>query len=381
MPSNQDFLRQLPGLGGELRRKPRFGERYHIDIFLLLPLLVIMGGGLIVLYSASGQSIDHVTRQGVRLLVALLGMVVIAQFNPRLYCNWTPWIYLASLACIVAVIFVGTDVKGARRWLSLPGGPTFQPSELMKLALPMMLGWYMSERALPPRLKQVIISLVIIAVPVVLIARQPDLGTSLIIAASGLFVLWLAGLRWRYIFGFLALAGLCAPLLWYQMHDYQKQRVLTLFDLGADPLGAGWNINQSIIAIGSGGVEGKGWLQGTQSHLEFLPESHTDFVIAVLAEEFGLVGVAILLGLYLLIIGRGLYIGIRAQDTFSRLLAGSITLTFFIYVFVNIGMVSGILPVVGVPLPLISYGGTSVVTLMAGFGILMSIHTHKKLLV
>ncbi len=380
MPSNHDFLRQMPSLGSELRSTPALSMRMHFDPLLMLPLLVVLTAGGFVLYSASGQNFDYVIRQGVRAGIALVAMLTLAQFEPRQYRLWSPWIYLFGLGLVISVLFFGTDIKGAQRWLTLPGGTRFQPSELMKLALPMMLAWYLSERRLPPRFKHVLVALALIALPAGIIARQPDLGTSLLIAASGLLVLWLAGLQWRFIFGFAALAAAAAPLLWYNMHEYQQQRVLTLLDLGADPLGAGWNINQSMIAIGSGGLEGKGWLQGTQSQLDFLPESHTDFIIAVLAEEGGLVGVLTLLGAYLLIIARGIYIGIQAQDTYSRLLAGAITLTFFVYVFVNIGMVAGILPVVGVPLPLISYGGTSIVTLMAGFGMLMSIHTHRKLL-
>ncbi len=380
MSANRDFLRQMPSLGMELRSAPALSMRMHFDPLLLLPILVVLAAGGFVLYSASGQNIDYVIRQGVRVGIALVVMITLAQFDPRQYRGWSPWIYLVGLVLVIGVLFYGADIKGAQRWLTLPGGTRFQPSELMKLALPMMLAWYLGEQRLPPRFRHVLVCLVLIALPAGIIARQPDLGTALLIAVSGLLVLWLAGLQWRFIFGFATLAAAAAPLLWYNMHEYQQQRVLTLLDLGADPLGAGWNINQSMIAIGSGGMEGKGWLQGTQSQLDFLPESHTDFIIAVLAEEWGLMGVLALLCAYLMIIARGIYIGMQAQDTYSRLLAGTITLTFFVYVFVNIGMVAGILPVVGVPLPLISYGGTSVVTLMAGFGMLMSIQTHRKLL-
>ncbi len=380
MTTNHDFLRQLPSLGVELRSAPGLSSRLHFDPLLLVPILIVVCAGCFVLYSASGQNMDNVIRQGVRILIALVVMLTLAQFHPRQYQTWSPWFYLVSLGLVTAVLFFGTDIKGSQRWLTLPGGTRFQPSELMKLALPMMLAWYLGNRRLPPRFRHLLVALAMIGLPAGLISRQPDLGTSLLIAASGLLVLWLAGMQWRFIGGFAALAAMAAPLLWFNMHAYQQQRVLTLFNLEADPLGAGWNINQSMIAIGSGGLEGKGWLQGTQSQLDFLPESHTDFIIAVLAEEWGLVGVATLLAAYLVIIARGIYIGIQAQDTYSRLLAGAITLTFFVYVFVNIGMVAGILPVVGVPLPLISYGGTSIVTLMAGFGMLMSIQTHRKLL-
>lgn len=379
MPLNRDYTHQWGG--GSLRVRPSFWLRCHIDVPLLLMLIVTGAGGLVVLYSASGMDRSVVLGQFSHFMVGLVGMLVLAQIEPRRYVAMAPWLYAAGLASLVAVALIGTGAKGAQRWLDLPGLPRFQPSEAMKLILPMSIAAYLNGRSMPPRFRQVLVSLTLVVIPVVFIARQPDLGTSLLIAASGLLVLWLAALGWNYIGGFLALAGMAMPLLWYAMHDYQRQRVLTLFDLGADPLGAGWNINQSIIAIGSGGIHGKGWGHGTQSQLDFLPESHTDFIIAVLAEEFGLIGVLALLVSYLILIARGLYIGICAQDTFSRLLAGSITLTLFVYVFVNICMVSGILPVVGVPLPLVSYGGTAIVILMAGFGMLMSIHTHRKFVI
>jgi rod shape determining protein RodA len=288
---------------------------------------------------------------------------------------------IRSLPALVGVIFFGTGAKGAQRWLQLPGLPRFQPSEFMKLIVPMMAAWFLSRRYLPPSLKDIFGTLILIFVPVLLIVKQPDLGTSILVAAAGIFVLLFAGMSWKVITSFGVLVGAFAPVMWmFVMRDYQKQRVLTFLDPESDPLGAGWNIIQSKTAIGSGGTWGKGWLEGTQSQLNFLPESHTDFIIAVCAEEFGFVGVVALLFLYLLIVLRGLHIAVKAQDSYSRLLAGSLTLTFFVYVFVNIGMVSGILPVVGVPLPLVSYGGTSVVTIMAAFGVLMSIHTHRKML-
>jgi len=281
---------------------------------------------------------------------------------------------------LVGVLLFGVSSKGAQRWLDL-GVTRFQPSELMKIAVPMMVAWYIGRNHLPPRVIHLTIGFAIVMVPTVLIKEQPDLGTSILIASSGIFVLFLSGLSWRLIGFFSATIALAAWPFWhYGMHDYQRQRVLTFLDPESDPLGSGYHIIQSKIAIGSGGIEGKGWLQGTQSQLEFLPERHTDFIFSVLSEEFGLFGVCLLLCMYLFIIGRGLYIAVNAQDAFGKLLAGALTLTFFVYVFVNIGMVSGLLPVVGVPLPLISYGGTSMVTLMAGFGIIMSIATDKRML-
>lgn len=367
-----------PARQGYNRRMP-FWQRIHVDPWLLLLLLVLGAVAGFVLYSASGRSLSMVYRQGAAFAVGLAVMLVIAQFQPRFMQRWVPLAYLAGVLLLVAVLVVGVQAKGAQRWLSIPGVIRFQPSELMKLAMPMMLAWYLGRHTLRPTLAQVVVSMLIIAVPVFLVLKQPDLGTSLLIATSGFFVLLLAGLRWRYIIGAAILLVPAAVAMWlFVLHNYQKQRVLSFLNPESDPLGAGWNIIQSKAAIGSGGVYGKGWLQGTQSHLDFLPEGHTDFIIAVLGEEFGLVGICLLLVVYLLIIARGLYIALQAQDSFCKLLAGSITLTFFVYVFVNIGMVSGLLPVVGVPLPLISYGGTSLVTLLVGFGILMSIHTHRK---
>ncbi len=378
---SSDFVRQLPEADRHLRRRISISERLHIDVPLLVLLLAISGGGLFVLYSGSGASLDDVVRQAVRFGLAFVIMFVVAQLDPNTYRRWSPWIYLVGLGALVAVLTVGIGAKGAQRWLQLPGLPRFQPSEFMKLAVPMTLAWYLSARTLPPRTMHMAVAVVILAIPFVLVLKQPDLGTALLIAAAGLIVLFLAGLSWKWIAGVVAAVGIAVPIMWqFVMHAYQKQRVLTFLDPEKDPLGTGWNIIQSKTAIGSGGLYGKGWLEGTQSHLDFLPESHTDFIIAVLAEEFGFWGVCVLLALYLLVIARCLFIAARAQDTYSRLMAGCIGVTFFVYVFVNIGMVSGILPVVGVPLPLISYGGTSVLTLMASFGMLMSIQTHKKML-
>ncbi len=372
MPWNNDTA-------GSMRQMSTLQRFFHIDGTLLTGLLLLALCGLVVLYSAFDGGFEEVQKQAVRLTVAFGAMVVIAQIPPSSLRRWSPWAYGLGVLMLVAVLLVGDIGKGAQRWLDL-GVIRFQPSELMKLALPMMVAWYFSERPLPPRWTHVVICGVIIVAPVALITLQPDLGTSILIGAAGFFVLYMAGLRWRYIFGAIIAAIPVGAAMWFfGMHDYQRQRVLTFLNPESDPLGAGYHIIQSKIALGSGGLFGKGWLNGTQSHLQFLPERHTDFVFAVLGEEFGLMGALQILALYLFVIGRGLYIAVNAQDTYSRLLAGSISLTFFVYVFVNMGMVSGLLPVVGVPLPLISYGGTSLVTLMAGFGILMSIHTHRKL--
>ncbi len=351
----------------------------HLDLPLLTALILLCGVGLLVLYSAGGQDVALIKRQLIRLGIAFSVMLVVAQIPPIHLRRWSPWLFGIGLLMLAAVLIVGEVGKGAQRWLDL-GIFRFQPSEMMKLAVPMMVAWYLAEARLPPDKKRIAITALFILLPTLMIAKQPDLGTSLLVASAGIFALFLAGIRWRLIFGFATLLAALGPAIWYLMRPYQRQRVLTLLDPESDPLGAGYHIIQSKIAIGSGGVYGKGWLNGTQSHLEFLPESSTDFIFAVLAEEFGLVGIILLLAIYLLIILRGLYIATQAQDTFCRLLAGAITLVFFVYLFVNTGMVTGLLPVVGVPLPLVSYGGTSLVTIMAGFGILMSIHTHRKLL-
>ncbi|MFT6984535.1 MAG: rod shape determining protein RodA [Psychromonas sp.] len=350
--------------------------RLHIDPLLLLGICLLMGLSLTVLYSVAGY--EMVIKQLIRLAIALTTMIILAQVSPETYRRWTPAIFIICLLLLVAVLIFGHIGKGAQRWLDL-GFTRFQPSEIMKLIMPLMVAYYISQYNLPPRLKNTFIALIIVILPTLLIAKQPDLGTAILIASSGLFVLFLSGISWRYIA--LSVTAILAfiPVLWfYLMHDYQRGRVLTLINPEADPLGTGYHIIQSKIAIGSGGLWGKGWLAGTQSQLEFLPERHTDFIFSVFSEEFGFAGILLLLTIYLFIIGRGLWIANQAQDAFTRLVAGSITLTFFVYVFVNIGMVSGLLPVVGVPLPLISYGGTSIVTLLAGFGVLMSINTHKR---
>ena len=353
-------------------------RRLNIDGPLFGGIVLICALGLVVLYSAVGENMRLWINQVVRLGVAIIGMFIVAQMSPDFLRRWTPWGFLAGTVLLVLVLTMGEVVQGARRWLDL--GIRFQPSEIMKLAVPMMAAWYLHDRQIPPRFGQLLIVGLIIIIPTVLIARQPDLGTSLLIAASGLMVIVLAGLPIRVMIGLAVLSVPGALLLWNFMQDYQKQRVLTLLNPDSDPLGAGYNIIQSKIAIGSGGLFGKGWTNGSQAQLEYLPERDTDFIFAVMGEELGLLGVLALLCLYVFVIGRGLYIAIQAPDTYSRLLAGSISLTFFVYVFVNTAMVTGLVPVVGIPLPLVSFGGTSMVTLLAGFGILMSIQSHRKLL-
>ncbi len=378
--SQGDFVRQMDSTYAGIARKDSIWQRLHIDVPLLLLLILLTFFGLIVLYSASGQDIGTVYRQGRFFAIAYAAMFVIAQFDLERIKRLAPLGYIVAVLLLIAVPFFGSEAKGAQRWLSL-GGFRFQPSEIMKLVLPMTVAWYFASRHLPPRFKYVCISLLMVALPTLLIARQPDLGTSILIAVSGLFVLFLAGISWRYIFSAVGLVLASAYPAWhFVLHPYQRQRILTLLDPQSDKLGAGWNIIQSKTAIGSGGFDGKGWLMGTQSQLDFLPESHTDFIIAVHAEEWGLRGILVLMSIYILFLSRGLWIAVNAQHTYGRLLAGSITLTFFVYVFVNMGMVSGLLPVVGVPLPLVSQGGTSLVTLMVGFGLLMAISTEKRVI-
>ena len=355
-------------------------EKLHLDPILLGGLTVLITVGIIILYSADGASFSVLIRQGFRLAAAFVVMLIFAQIPPRRYYQWAPWVFGFGTILLIATLVIGHTGKGAQRWLGL-GAIKFQPSEIMKLAVPMMLAWYFHDKQLPPSFGTLLVASIVLIVPVGLTAIQPDLGTAIIIACCGAAVFVLAGLSWRIIFS-LAFLALCSfPVLWhFFMHDYQRERVLTFLHPERDPLGSGYHIIQSKIAIGSGGLFGKGWLNGTQSHLQFLPEHATDFIFAVWGEEFGLVGGIALITLFLFLVLRGLRISTIAQDTFSRLLAGSISLMFFISFFVNIGMVSGILPVVGLPLPLVSYGGTSMVTILAGFGIIMSIYTHRKLL-
>jgi rod shape determining protein RodA len=372
-------VRQLPDSGLVFQRKAGLGDKIHLDFTMLFLLLCISSYGLLILFSAVDQQSGPVIAQMVKFGLATSVMLVMAQIAPIFYLRLAPWLYFLGLILLGLIYVIGIEVNGSRRWLRIPGLLSFQPSEIMKLVVPMILAWYFHDRHLPPKTKHVMWALVMISVPVVMIAGQPDLGTALIIGASGLLVLLLAGIPWRFVLGAVGAGLVSAPALWFLLRDYQKQRILTLLDPERDPLGAGWNIIQSKTAIGSGGLFGKGLFQGTQSHLDFLPESQTDFIIAVLAEELGLFGIVILLIMYILLMGRGVIISLQAQDTFGRLLSGTITFTFFVYVFVNIGMVSGVLPVVGVPLPLVSYGGTSVLTLFAGFGMIMSIHTHRRI--
>jgi len=380
MKINPAIILKAPISQSERIRKMNrtLSERIHIDFFLLFALMALTALGIIVLYSASNGDSMLVMRQIARLGLAYLIMIVVAQIPPSKMRLWIPWIYLLGIILLAAVLVIGDIGKGAQRWLDL-GIVRFQPSEIMKLAIPMFLAWYLSERELPPSIFDLLVCAIIIAVPVLMTAKQPDLGTALMLAGTGAWVLFLAGMRWRIILLLLFGAAAAMPALWFMLHGYQRQRVLTFLNPESDPLGAGYHIIQSKIAIGSGGIFGKGWLNGTQSHLNFLPEHATDFIFAVLGEELGLIGGLCLLIIVTVIMLRGLYISAGAQDTFTRLVAGSLILTFFLSIFINIGMVTGLLPVVGVPLPLFSYGGTSMVTLMASFGVLMSIHTHRRL--
>lgn len=361
-------------------QRKTLAERIHVDPFMLIILLLLLLYSALVVWSASGQEVAMMERKTVQIVIGLVVMLIMAQIPPRIYNNWAPWLYLACILLLIAVDTFGAITKGAQRWLDL-GFIRFQPSEIVKISVPLMVARFINRDSCPPTLKNTAMALLLILIPTLLVAAQPDLGTAILIAGSGLFVLFLAGLSWRLIIIAIILTVLLALLMWfYLMHDYQRQRVTMLFNPESDPLGAGYHIIQSKIAIGSGGLRGKGWLHGTQSQLEFLPERHTDFIFAVLAEELGLLGILVLLALYLLLIMRGLWIAASAQTVFGRILAGGLMLILFVYIFVNIGMVSGILPVVGVPLPLISYGGSAFIVLMAGFGIVMSIYTHRKML-
>ena len=376
MPS--EFQRNLPA-GAFVGSETPWLSRLRIDPVLLLLLLLIAGFGLFVLYSASGSDIGRIKRQMIYLLIGFTGLTVVAQFATKTLQALSPLAYGAGVLLLVAVLFAGIEVNGSTRWISLAGLFRFQPSELMKLATPLAVAAYLARVPSPPEIKHLGFALTFVVIPFLLVARQPDLGTSLLIGVSGLLVIWLAGLRWSIIIGFAVAAMAAAWPVWvYVLKGYQKQRILTLLDPESDRLGAGWNIIQSKTAIGSGGWTGKGWLNGTQSHLDFLPEGHTDFIIAVLAEEFGLLGIFVLLTLYMLIVIRCCQITLAANDRFSMLFAGSLTFTFFIYVLVNMGMVSGILPVVGVPLPLVSYGGTAMVTMIASFGFMMAVHAESR---
>ena len=347
-----------------------------VDWPLLLALLLLMAAGLAVLYSASEQNTGLVLRQAVRLGVGLVVMLGISLIPPRLLRHWAPWVWVAGLGLVALTLIIG-EGRGAQRWLDF-GVVRFQPSEIMKLAVPLTVAAWLHSRILPPSLVHTLVAIILFSLPALVIFMQPDLGTALMVGLAGALVLFLAGLRWWLIAGSAVAGAAAIPLIWPLLHEYQRNRVRTFLNPENDPLGAGWNIIQSKIASGSGGFGGKGWLQGTQSHLEFLPEPHTDFILAVLAEEFGFMGVVALLGLYLFIVLRGLHIAAQARDTFSRLVAGALSLTFFFYVLVNAGMVAGLLPVVGVPLPLVSYGGTAMVTLLAGFGVIFSVYSNRR---
>jgi rod shape determining protein RodA len=349
-----------------------------IDGPLVTGLGLIAVYGLIVLYSASGQSVPTIIRTVVRIFLGAIAMLVLARVNPNFLRRTTPWLYVVGVFLLIVVAAFGHIGLGAQRWLSI-GFVRFQPSELMKLAVPMMCAWYLHDRPLPPSFPSLLLLAGLILVPVGLVAIEPDLGTAALIGVAGVLVMVMAGLQVRIMAAAAALAAVGAWFGWRFMHDYQRNRVLTFLDPQTDPLGAGYHIIQSQIAIGSGGIFGKGWMNGSQAQLDFLPERSTDFIFAVIGEEFGLIGLALLLLLYMFVTGRAIYLAMQTQDTFARLLAGSLALTFFVYVFINAGMVTGLLPVVGVPLPLVSYGGTSVVTLLAGFGILMALYSHRKL--
>jgi len=376
--SRQDFLRRMPEAASAFSRRARLAERLHIDFFLLLLLMLLTVIGLTVLYSASGHNLPSVEKQGTFFIIAYVTLFVVAQVPVDFIRRMAPFAYVGGVVLLLAVTIFGDISMGAQRWLEISGF-RFQPSEVMKLAMPITIAAYLSHGFLPPRFKHVVVVLGLIGLPTALIIEQPDLGTSILVATSGIMVLFFAGLLWRYIAAAAVLFGASLWPIWHLMlHDYQRQRVLTMLDPTQDPLGTGWNIIQSKTAIGSGGLSGKGWMQGTQSRLDFLPEGHTDFIIAVMSEEFGLLGVILLLSIYAMVIIRGLMIAVNSQNSFGRLLAASVSATFFVYVFVNMGMVSGIVPVVGVPLPLISQGGTAIVALFAGFGLLMAISTEKK---
>jgi rod shape determining protein RodA len=374
-------LLPISSLSSSSRSSPwqRIWQKLHVDLPLLAGILALIAIGLVILYSATNKNWPAVSHQIMSMALAFSVMMLLAQVPPHRYRALTPWIYSITLMLLAAVLILGVVSQGAQRWLNL-GLLRFQPSEIMKIATPMMLSWYLKDKQLPPDLKTSFYSLAIIIVPVLMIAKQPDLGTALVIAATGILVIFLSGINWRIIISSIVFLAISAPIMWHFMHDYQKARILTFLSPARDPRGNGYQIIQSKIAIGSGGFWGKGWLHGSQTHLQFLPAHSTDFIFAVAGEEIGFAGCAILIAIFCYLAGRGLYISSRAQDTFSRLLTGSLILTFFLSFFVNTGMVMGILPVVGLPLPLVSYGGSSLITLMTGFGIIMSVHTHRRLL-
>ena len=376
-PQNK-FLRQSIRDGLHLKYRPSFWDKVHLDPWLLILLLINITIGLFVLYSASAQDLGMVLKQGTSFLVGAVIMVILAQIPPKVYQAASPYIYILGIFMLILVLAIGDTRLGAKRWLTIPGIGSMQPSELMKFATPLMITWYITKNPLPPQLRHIVVAVVLMLIPMLLIAKQPDLGAGILIMVSGVFVLFLSGISWRIILT--AIAGVLAilPVVWmFGLQAFQKTRILTLFNPEADALGAGWNITQSKIAIGSGGFFGKGYLNGTQSHHGFLPEHHTDFIMSTFSEEFGLFGVLVLFTLYGAIIIRALNIALDSFHNYGRILVGTLALSFFFYVAVNSGMVSGIFPVTGDPLPFLSYGGTAVITLMAGFGIMMSVHTHR----
>lgn len=372
------FLRYSIRDGLHLKNNSLYWHKLHLDPWLLSLLILNAILGLIVVYSASAQDMGLVFKQGFSFLLGFVALFICAQVPPKVYQAFSPYLYAVSLVLLIAVFFIGEVRMGARRWIAIPLLGSMQPSELMKFAMPLMITWFLSRNALPPRIFHILISLVLIVIPLLLVALQPDLGAGILILTSGLFVLFLAGISWKLILGSMGLVMLFLPIAWtFLLESYQKKRITTLIDPEADVLGSGWNIIQSKIAIGSGGFSGKGYLQGTQSHFGFLPERHTDFIMSTYAEEFGFIGVVILFSLYAVIIIRCFMIGLNSFNNFGRLIVGSLALSFFLYVVVNSGMVSGIFPVTGDPLPFMSYGGTAIITLLAGFGIVMSVHTHR----
>lgn len=372
------FLRYSIRDGLHLKKNSSYWHKLHLDPWLLSLLILNAILGLIVVYSASAQDMGLVFKQGFSFLLGFVALFVCAQVPPKVYQAFSPYLYAVSLVLLIAVFFIGEVRMGARRWIAIPLLGSMQPSELMKFAMPLMITWFLSRNALPPRIFHILISLVLIVIPLLLVALQPDLGAGILILTSGLFVLFLAGISWKLILGSMGLVMLFLPIAWtFLLESYQKKRITTLIDPEADVLGSGWNIIQSKIAIGSGGFSGKGYLQGTQSHFGFLPERHTDFIMSTYAEEFGFIGVVILFSLYAAIIIRCFMIGLNSFNNFGRLIVGSLALSFFLYDVVNSGMVSGIFPVTGDPLPFMSYGGTAIITLLAGFGIVMSVHTHR----
>ena len=362
----------------QIQSKQGLMHQFHIDMPLMIAVLLASGVSAIAIFSASNSNENFLMSHLISIGLSILAMVVAAQFSPLFYSRISPWLYAICLILLIAVFFFGETRNNATRWIDI--GISFQPSELLKIAMPLIVARYIASGSIPLNNTNIVASLILVLLPTALIFKQPDLGTSVLIAFSGLVIIFLSGIKKRYLFSAIILFLGCLPFIWKTIHPFQQQRVLTFLDPEKDSLGAGYHIIQSKIAIGSGGLFGKGWLNGTQGQLDFLPERTTDFIFSILAEEFGLIGVLFIISIYLFIVGRGLMIAINSDDLFSRLAASSISLTFFIYVFVNIGMTSGLLPVVGVPLPLISKGGTSSLTLMASLGILMSLHTHKRLI-